>query len=368
MTIGINKGEAAIPLICSMTTAESTSITVSIIVTAYNKGPYLRQAVESVLAQTYPYIECLIVDDGSTDHTPAVVKTLQQDYPQIKYFRKDNGGISSARNYGVTKATGDWIQFLDADDWIHPDKTRYQIEHIPDPTHDAVIYSDYERVYVKLRPEQQAADNDGGNSNDVINHKPLIVGALDATALIKRLLICPDFLANSPFPLLQQTMLLKRTLCDRLLFDPRLKACEDRAWVLTLLKQDVPFIYAPMTAAYYRKHQSNLTDNGALMLDSYLTYFELVYEQYPTLKPFLQTSVHYLLEKSIEQKDRQSFSRLLPLVNYPAVVMNQSITALTPWFLQLLFFFRLLLPDFLLYERYRGPRSRKLFALFSLQS
>ena len=59
-----------------MTTVEPTSVTVSIIVTAYNKGPYLRQSVESVLAQTYPHIECLIVDDGSTDHTPEVVDTL----------------------------------------------------------------------------------------------------------------------------------------------------------------------------------------------------------------------------------------------------------------------------------------------------
>ena len=369
-----------------MTIVDSNSVTVSIIVTAYNKGPYLRQSVESVLAQTYPHIECLIVDDGSTDHTPMVVEQLLQDYPQVKYFRKENGGISSARNYGVTKATGNWIQFLDADDWIHPDKTRIQIEQIPDPTQDAVIYSDYERVYVKPRPDNRSMDGDLGNIgnagdgrnvghrsnadygdvNDIIvDRKPFVVGSLDADALIKRLLICPDFLATSPFPLLQQTMLLKRTLCDRLLFDTRLKACEDRAWVLALLQQGVPFIYAPMTAAYYRKHQSNLTDNGALMLDSYLTYFELVYDQHPNLKPFLQTSVQHLLEKSIEQKDRTSFQRLVSLVEYPVAVINQRVSASTPWSLQLLFLLRCLLPNFLLYERYRGPRSRKLLSLFS---
>ena len=348
-----------------MTTVEPTSVTVSIIVTAYNKGPYLRQSVESVLAQTYPHIECLIVDDGSTDHTPEVVDTLLHDYPQVKYFRKENGGISSARNYGVTKATGDWFQFLDADDWIHPDKTRLQLEAIPDLSQDAVIYSDYERVYVKPSQEGQSLGNNRSQGDVIVDRKPFIVGALDADALIKRLLICPDFLASSPFPLLQQTMLVKRTLCDRLSFDTRLKACEDREWVLTLLKQRIPFIYAPMTAAYYRKHQSNLTDNGALMLDSYLTYFELVHQQHPDLKPLLQTSVRHLLEKSIETKDRASFSRLLPLVDCPVAVINQQITASTSWMLQLIFLIRCLLPNFLLYERYRGPRSRKLLSLFS---
>lgn len=348
-----------------MTIVEPNAVPVSIIVTAYNKGPYLRQAVESVLAQTYPHIECLIVDDGSTDHTSLVVEGLQRDYPEVKYFRKENGGISSARNYGVTKATGTWIQFLDADDWIHPDKTRFQLEHIPDLTQDAVIYSDYERVYVKPGTNNPGTGNRTTHDDVIVDRKLLMVGSMDAEALIKRLLICPDFLATSPFPLLQQTLLLKRTLCDRLLFDTRLKACEDRAWVLTLLKQGVPFIYAPMTAAYYRKHQSNLTDNNALMLDSYLTYLELVYEHYPTLKPYLQTSVHHLLEKSIEQKNRTRFSRLLALVDYPITVINQKATASTSWLLQLLFLLRCLLPNFLLYERYRGPRSRKLFALLS---
>lgn len=355
--------------------SKQTSVTVSIIITAYNKGPYLRQAVESVLAQTYPHVECLIVDDGSTDHTQSVVKSLLKDYPQVKYFWKENGGISSARNYGVSKATGDWLQFLDADDWIHPDKTRFQLEHIADPNQEAIIYSDYERVYVKPASEMQEArpahqDIDGVIDGVidvamVVDRKLFTVGALDADALIKRLLICPDFLAASPFPLLQQTMLLKRTLCDRLLFDTRLKACEDRAWVLTLLKQGVPFVYAPMTAAYYRKHPGNLTDNGALMLDAYLTYFELVHEHYPELKPLLQTSVRHLLENSIEQKDRTIFSRLLPLVQWPVAVMNQKVVVSSPWLLRLLFLLRCLLPNFLLYERYRGPRSRKLFALLS---
>lgn len=368
IAIGINKWERChfTPLF-PMTTVVHPSVTVSIIVTAYNKGPYLRQSVESVLAQTYPHIECVIIDDGSTDHTPMVAEQLLLEYPQLQYFRKNNGGISSARNYGLTKATGDWIQFLDADDWIHPDKTRLQLEQIPDLTQDAVIYSDYERVYVKPSSTHKGAleASDDYKTDVIIDRKPFTVGDLDTDALIQRLLICPDFLANSPFPLLQQSMLLKRTLCDRLPFDTRLKACEDRHWVLTLLKQGVPFIYAPMTAAYYRKHQSNLTDNGALMLDAYLTYFEMVYGQYPDLKPLLQTSVRHLLDQSIEQKDAYSFHRLLPLVELPVAVMDRRVTMPNTLLLRILFFMRCLLPNFLLYERHRGPRSRKLFALLS---
>ncbi|NEQ95948.1 MAG: glycosyltransferase [Cyanothece sp. SIO2G6] len=322
---------------------------VSIIITTYNKAPYLRQSVESVLAQTHTQTECLIVDDGSTDFTPEVVTKLLQDYPQVQYFYKENGGISSTRNFGIDKASGDWIQFLDADDWIHPDKTRQQLASIPDLTQEAVVYSDYERVYM--------AQND-----QISDRTPLTIGAMQPEQLVQRLLICPDFLTDTPFPLLQQAMLLKRSLFDHYRFDTRLKACEDREFVLTLLQQQVPFIYVPMTAAYYRKHQTNLTDNGTLMLDAYLTFFELMQQRDPDLQPQWQTSVRHLLENSIERQDTNSFIRLLNLVTYPVAVINASITVPNRLLLRLIFAIRRLVPNFLLYERYRGPRSRKLLA------
>ncbi|NEO75460.1 glycosyltransferase [Moorena sp. SIO4G3] len=325
---------------------------VSVVITTFNKAQYLEQSVKSVLAQTFSPVECIIVDDGSTDNTRQFADKLIQYYPQIQYFYKDNGGVSSARNFGADKATGEWIQFLDADDWIHEDKIRFQLSCLEGTGDNVVFYSDYERVYV---------DQD----ENIIETKPHVVGALTKEQLIERLLICPDFLADSPFPLLQQSMLFKKKLLDQRNFDTRLKACEDREWVLELLQRNVRFVHTPIIGAYYRKHRFNLTDNSSLMRESYIKYFEIVLTNHKNLVILCQKSIKYLIEKSFEEKDQESFTRLAKLVELPVYLLNGKIKVNHRWLLNLLYSIRTMTPNFLLYERYRGPRSRKLLSIIS---
>lgn len=90
---------------------------VSVVIPLYNKECSIRDTVVSVLTQTYKDFELIIVDDGSTDNSSNIVKSIQ-DY-RIKYFYKENGGVSAARNYGVRMASHDWILFLDADDVLY---------------------------------------------------------------------------------------------------------------------------------------------------------------------------------------------------------------------------------------------------------
>lgn len=325
---------------------------VSVVITTFNKAQYLEQSVKSVLAQTFSQVECIIVDDGSTDNTQQVANQLVHYHPQIQYFYKDNGGVSSARNFGAEQATGEWIQFLDADDWIHEDKIRFQLSCLEGTGDNVVFYSDYERVYVD-------------KEENIIESKPNIVGALTREQLIERLLICPDFLADSPFPLLQQSMLFKKKLLDQINFDTRLKACEDREWALELLEHNVRFVYTPIIGAYYRKHRFNLTDNSLLMRESYIKYFELVLKNHKKLVSLGQKSIKFLIEKSFEEKDQESFTRLANLVELPVYVLNGKIKANNRWLLNLLYWLRTMIPNFLLYERYRGPRSRKLLSIIS---
>lgn len=89
-------------------------IRISVIIPLYNKENYIRKTILSVLSQTYENFELLVVDDGSTDKSAEVVKTIADE--RIRYFYKDNGGVSSARNRGIDEAANDWILFLDADD------------------------------------------------------------------------------------------------------------------------------------------------------------------------------------------------------------------------------------------------------------
>lgn len=91
----------------------------SIIIPLYNKGKKVKNTIESVLTQSNTDFEIVVVDDGSTDDGAQYVKTF--DDQRIKYYYKDNGGVSSARNYGIKKAEGEWLVFLDADDEMMPD-------------------------------------------------------------------------------------------------------------------------------------------------------------------------------------------------------------------------------------------------------
>jgi glycosyltransferase involved in cell wall biosynthesis len=91
---------------------------VSIIVPCYNYAHFLGEALDSVLAQTYPYWECIVVNDGSPDNTEEIALEYCEKDSRIKYFYKENGGHSSARNFGIKNSTGKYILPLDPDDRI----------------------------------------------------------------------------------------------------------------------------------------------------------------------------------------------------------------------------------------------------------
>lgn len=93
-------------------------ISVSIIVPCYNQAQYLDECLQSVLEQTYHDWECIIVDDSSPDNTEEIAKKWLEKDSRFKYLKKENGGVSSARNFGIEKANGTWILPLDGDDKI----------------------------------------------------------------------------------------------------------------------------------------------------------------------------------------------------------------------------------------------------------
>jgi glycosyltransferase involved in cell wall biosynthesis len=97
---------------------KDTSPTVSVIIPCYNGAKYLRQAVESVLAQTHPPLEVIVVDDGSTDDSAEIAASFG---PPVRVIRQANQGESVARNRGIAEARGDYLHFLDADDLMHPE-------------------------------------------------------------------------------------------------------------------------------------------------------------------------------------------------------------------------------------------------------
>lgn len=93
---------------------------VSVIIPVYNGEQYLEKTVNSILDSRYPSLEILLIDDGSKDSSPDICKKISTTHKNIFYFRKSNGGIAEARNYGLERATGEFICFVDQDDLIDP--------------------------------------------------------------------------------------------------------------------------------------------------------------------------------------------------------------------------------------------------------
>lgn len=94
---------------------------ISIVVPCYNQAQYLDECLQSVLDQTYQNWECIIVNDGSPDNTEEVAMEWVEKDNRFKYFRKENGGVASARNFGIERAQNEWILPLDGDDKINTD-------------------------------------------------------------------------------------------------------------------------------------------------------------------------------------------------------------------------------------------------------
>lgn len=91
---------------------------VSVIVPVYKVEDYLAKCLDSLVNQTLKELEIIIVNDGSPDNSEKIIKKYEKKYPNILYLKKENGGLSSARNYGIKYATGEYIAFLDSDDYV----------------------------------------------------------------------------------------------------------------------------------------------------------------------------------------------------------------------------------------------------------
>lgn len=125
---------------------------VSVIVPVYNGARYLRQALDSALAQTYPNLEVVVIDDGSTDTSREVIASYG---PRLGVIEQANSGVAVARNAGIRASRGEFISFLDQDDWWHPQKIARQVEVLQADAAVALVHTDlchYDEVSGQLVP------------------------------------------------------------------------------------------------------------------------------------------------------------------------------------------------------------------------
>jgi len=127
--------------------------TISVIIPTYNLSAYLKEALDSVINQTYKNTEIIVVDDGSTDDTGDIVTDYAARHPnKIRYIYQNNRGVAAARNVGITSASGDMIAFLDGDDYYLPNYLEQCSRYMEKYNYDIVIPKYYLRRLEQEHP------------------------------------------------------------------------------------------------------------------------------------------------------------------------------------------------------------------------
>ena len=130
---------------------------ISVIIPIYNVEAYLKRCVDSVINQTYKNLEIILVDDGSPDNCPQICDDYAKQDSRVKVVHKENGGLSDARNAGLKIAKGEYISFIDSDDWINLEMFKRMVEVAIDKNADIVecnVYNAYDSYIEKYNTDQ----------------------------------------------------------------------------------------------------------------------------------------------------------------------------------------------------------------------
>jgi glycosyltransferase involved in cell wall biosynthesis len=261
--------------------SQRASSLVSVIIPCYNHGHFLADAIDSVLAQTWHPIELIVVDDGSSDTTEEVAR----GYPAVHYIHQTNQGLSAARNTGIRHSKGDFLVFLDADDWLYADGIAFNVD--------------------QLLQHPEAAFVSGAHSrSDVAKNIQSEVEFTVTTDHYRHLL-------EGNYIGMHATVLYRRAVFDRFLFDTTLKACEDYDLYLKITRQN-PVVHHTHQIASYRIHDANMSADIPMMLNRVLHVLSRQEKE-------LQTP----LEVTSYRKGQQNWRDYYCIVLYNLLIANQ---------------------------------------------
>jgi glycosyltransferase involved in cell wall biosynthesis len=202
---------------------------VSVIIPVYNGESFLSRALGSVFEQDYRSLEVIVVDDGSSDSTARIV----QDWPEVRYFYQRNQGHGSAKNTGIKNSHGEYLAFLDVDDWWSPRKLQLQVDFLK--AHPQVGYA---MCYAKYVLERGATSLPG---------------------------LKPELLQQPSPAFLPSALVVRRTtLCAVGIFDPAYIVGNDSDWFFRAQDLGIPRMILPEVLLYrsiHGKNESNRVDS-----------------------------------------------------------------------------------------------------------
>jgi len=223
---------------------KNSNLKISVIVPCYNQSHFLDECIDSLIAQTYSNWECILVNDGSTDGTEQKCLDWQQKDTRIKYLKKTNGGLSSARNAGLNYVTGNYIQFLDCDDFLMPQKFTLSIESLRDDDEVAVVITDFLLFEQKKKISKPP-------------HCILESNCFNQEAILKEW--------DKRFTIPIHCALFPHQIIKKHRFDEELKAKEDWIFWLQVYEHPLRTVFIPTPLVFYRINDAGLTRNDAIM-------------------------------------------------------------------------------------------------------
>jgi glycosyltransferase involved in cell wall biosynthesis len=212
---------------------------VSVIIPCYNHGAYLNEAFGSIQKQNYPAIEVIVVDDGSEDDTKQV--TLSS--PGVKYVYQANAGLSAARNTGIRHSTGEYLIFLDADDWLYPGAVETNLNYLLQDERLAFVSGAHDKVFTDTGTVKEEMVEIASN-----HYQHLLQG---------------NYIG------MHATVMYRRWVFDEFQYDVTLRRCEDYDLYLKIARK-YPVVHHTEKIAAYRLHTSNMSGNIPAMLSTVL--------------------------------------------------------------------------------------------------
>ena len=214
-----------------------SEINLSIIIPVYNVEKYIRKCIESILSQSFENWELLLIDDGSQDNSGSICDEYQQKDKRIKVYHKTNGGVSSARNFGIRKASCSWITFIDADDFISSEYLKgLTLPILSNPDLDIIMGGCTNWSEGKVVGINQSYENYIGNQPNIIFNK---FRGLVVSKLFRRDIIVKGIDGNP------------------IEFDEKMKIAEDMAFTLDYLLTVKKYAFVSEVGYFYRKDNQN---------------------------------------------------------------------------------------------------------------
>jgi glycosyltransferase involved in cell wall biosynthesis len=268
---------------------------VSVIIPTYNREAYLLYAVKSVVEQTYRPIECIIVDDGSTDNTKAEVDKIivqQNTNFSIKYIYQLNSGSQVARNTGTKASDGEFIQYLDSDDLLYPDKIQKQVNYLNNNVEYDGVFGDWQKGNPQNKELIEAYESDD-----------MIMQFLTQKSIV-----------NFSF-------LMRRRIISKIgEWDVNIKRNQEIDFQVTGLIEGAIYKYQPENCGLWRTHDEERIANttGSKQVLYFFEKWEKILEERGLLTERLKKSIANVLfwtaVQEIEKPDKQRTDLLLEAI------------------------------------------------------